>query len=78
MALYKCKNRKCNFYNEPVEASIDVDTGKFTMNINKIITCPECGEIREKIEEDSNISIGIDELTLGTKRMYESKITKYQ
>lgn len=73
--LVRCETKECENYNIPIENNID-DRGNYKINHNQI--CPKCKKLREKIIETSNTSIGIDEIKLGTKRMYENKVTKYQ
>lgn len=73
--LVRCETEECENYNIPIENNID-NRGNYKINHNQI--CPKCKKLREKIIETSNTSIGIDEIKLGTKRMYENKVTKYQ
>lgn len=72
--LVKCKTEGCKNYDVLIERNLDV-FGGYAPGYHAI--CPECGEVREKVKEEFKPSIGIDELSLSTKRMYENKITKY-
>jgi len=79
MAKFKCKNPSCSKFDISVEGSIDELTGAIIMDAGRIKICPYCGEERV-YDEDGNRStpsFNIDEIALGTKRMYETKVRKY-
>jgi len=79
MAKFKCKNPACSKFDISIECGIDELTGAMIMDEDIIETCPHCGGKRV-YDEEGNIgtpSFNIDEIALGTKRMYETKVRKY-
>jgi len=81
MARFKCTNPECERFDVPIEASIDEATGKLTMDLNIIKTCPICKGARiydEKTNPQNTCSWNIDHSNLNSKRMYETKVRKYK
>jgi thymidine kinase len=74
--LVVCKTEGCKNFGIVVERNLD-SGGNYVMGANAI--CKECGNERITDEElnTASPSFNIDEIALGTKRLYETKVRKY-
>lgn len=75
MAKFKCINSECERFDNPIEASIDENTGEYTMDSNIIETCPICKGKRIYDEEANKPSeaFNIDHTNLNSKRLFSNK-----
>lgn len=74
--LVVCKTEGCKNFGVVLERNLDSE-GNYVIGVNAI--CQGCGNerIADKELNTASPSFNIDEIALGTKRLYETKVRKY-